>query len=155
MFTKKEIKMNIIELRNLDKDAVSDLAKKIALQLIPGDVILLRGQLGAGKTFFTTELCKSLGVKTIVNSPSYVLLNEYAGKYKILHYDLYRLSMSEEAFELGILDNIDENITIIEWPEIIESYIDKPVISIFISMPEEDTDLTELRNFKIISYKKL
>ena len=101
------------------KKDFTNIAKTIAKTLTKGDILLLYGNLGSGKTYFTRKLCSALGVKLLVNSPSYVLLNEYEGKYKIYHYDLYRLSTAEEALELGIIDRLSEGITIIEWAEII------------------------------------
>jgi len=103
----------------LSKQKSDILAQNIASVLEGHETILLFGKLGAGKTFFTTLLCKHLGVESLVNSPSYVLLNEYEGVFKVNHYDLYRLTSKEEAIELGIYDKITDGITIIEWPELI------------------------------------
>ena len=117
--------MNPIEYHKLSKRDVICLAKKTAEDLTKGDILLLSGNLGSGKTYFVRKLCTYLGVKLLVNSPSYVLLNEYEGKYPILHYDLYRLSTTDEAVEIGILDRLSEAITIIEWPELIQDLLPK------------------------------
>ena len=101
------------------------LAKEFSAHVKRGDVILMYGNLGAGKTYFTNKLCANLGVKTIVNSPSYILLNEYEGNVNVYHYDLYRLSAAHEVIDLGIIDRIPEGITIVEWPELIEEYLPK------------------------------
>ena len=100
-----------------------DLAKAIAPSLELGSVIALNGELGAGKTFFTQQLCKFLGVTENVSSPSYVLMNEYSGDFPITHIDLYRLSSPEEVLELGFYDMIEHRITIIEWPDIAEQFL--------------------------------
>ena len=132
---------------NQNKQDTESIAKKLAKTLLKGDIILLYGELGAGKTFFVNKLCKFLNVKSIVNSPSYVLLNEYEGQFNVYHYDLYRLSTQEEAIELGILERFSEGITIIEWPELIKEYIPKKRIEIQF---EHNKDL---RNIKIEVYQ--
>ena len=109
--------------KDLNKQKIGEIAREVSKTLTFGDVLLLYGELGSGKTFFVQKLCKHIKVKGIVNSPSYVLLNEYEGKYKVYHYDLYRLASAEEAMELGILERLNDGITIIEWPELIESYL--------------------------------
>ena len=104
---------------NSEEDT-NKLAKEIAEILQLDDVIALYGDLGAGKTFFTQKLCNHLGVKENVSSPSYVLMNEYSGKFPIAHLDLYRIDAEEELLELGLYDLFENRITIIEWAEIAE-----------------------------------
>jgi tRNA threonylcarbamoyladenosine biosynthesis protein TsaE len=100
------------------KKDTDNLAEEIAKTLKLGDVIALYGELGAGKTFFTQKLCKYLGVEENVSSPSYVLMNEYSGKFSVAHLDLYRIDAEEELLELGLYDLFENRITIIEWAEI-------------------------------------
>jgi len=114
----------------LTKKKTDALAKNIASRLVGRETILLYGELGAGKTYFTTLLCKHLSVDSTVNSPSYVLLNEYEGIYKVNHYDLYRLASRDEALELGIWDRLADGITIIEWPELIADSLPTQCIKI-------------------------
>ncbi len=147
--------MNSIVFDNVNQKKLKVFAEKIAYIVVPGDVLLLEGPLGAGKTYFAAEFCKFLDVKTIVNSPSYVLLNEYEGKYKIFHYDLYRLSSPEEAFELGILDNISNSISIIEWPQLIEPYIKKDKIHIKLNFMSDYQKNQDKRNVELFSTRLL
>jgi len=98
-------------------------AKEMAKSVKEGDVFALYGELGAGKTFFTKHFCRYLGVTENVSSPSYVLMNEYEGDFKIIHLDLYRLDSSEEVLELGLYDLFENAVTIIEWPEIAEEML--------------------------------
>ena len=94
-------------------------AQRLALQLKAGDVVLLQGDLGAGKTTFVKGLAQALKVSSRkVNSPTFVLMNYYKGKLPIYHFDLYRLGTPKE------LDTLDfdeyfygEGISLIEWPE--------------------------------------
>jgi tRNA threonylcarbamoyladenosine biosynthesis protein TsaE len=131
-----------MEFLKVNKTEITKIAKKIAEKLTMGDTLLLYGNLGSGKTYFTSKLCAYLGVKSLVNSPSYVLLNEYEGKYKIFHYDLYRLTSAEEIMELGIMDRLFEGITIIEWPELIKKYLPKKCISIHFEHNGKYRDVT-------------
>ncbi len=106
-------------------------AKELAPKLKKGDVLALYGELGTGKTFFTQQLCKFLGVRENVSSPSYVLMNEYVGNYLIHHLDLYRLDAAEEVLELGLYDLYENAITIIEWPEIADGMLPENTIHIY------------------------
>ena len=89
---------------------------------IKHSILLLKGNLGAGKTTFTQNLLKKMGVKEQVSSPTYSIVNEYEieGK-KIYHFDLYRMNSKAEVYEMGIEEYLDtNNFCIIEWPEIYE-----------------------------------
>lgn len=86
------------------------------------NILLLKGNLGAGKTTFTQFLLKNLGSKDEVNSPTYSIVNEYSSpKGKIYHFDLYRLKNIEEVYDIGIEEYLDNAfLCIIEWPEVYE-----------------------------------
>ena len=78
------------------------LGKKLAAFLRPGDVIAYYGDLGAGKTAFTRGLAAGLGIREAVTSPTYTIVNEYlSGRMPLFHFDMYRLSSSEELFDIG------------------------------------------------------
>lgn len=111
------------------------LGRQIADSLKPYDIITMRGDLGAGKTFLTRAIIRAIcGDDTIVSSPTFNILQIYnAPKYSIYHYDLYRLKSQDEIYELGIEDALNGNITIIEWPEIIENTLPQSKININIS----------------------
>ena len=117
-------------------------AKELALKLKKGDVLALYGKLGAGKTFFTQQLCKFMGVSENVSSPSYVLMNEYVGNYVIRHLDLYRLDSAEEVLELGLHDLYEDTITIIEWPEIAEGMLPENTIHIYFEFIDSNRKVT-------------
>lgn len=86
------------------------------------NILLLKGNLGAGKTTFTQFLLKNLGSEDEVNSPTYSIVNEYnSPKGKIYHFDLYRLKNIEEVYDIGIEEYLDNAfLCIIEWPEVYE-----------------------------------
>lgn len=89
------------------------------LPLIKHKILLLKGNLGAGKTTFTQSLVKKMGSKDEVNSPTYSLVNEYLSpKGHIFHFDLYRVENIEELFDIGIEEYLDSGVlSIIEWPK--------------------------------------
>ncbi len=102
------------------------LAKELVIKTKLGDVFLLKGELGVGKTtlarFLINEFYKrnSLKIPKSIKSPSFPIMINYPIKnFEIFHYDLYRLKSIKDIDELNIYENIKKNITIIEWPEII------------------------------------
>ena len=100
-------------------------ASNFVLKNVNRDVILITGEVGTGKTTLIKEYCKLIGVEEIVNSPTYTLINEYQNKRgKIVHMDLYRVKDINEINELGLFEYLENNIVIIEWPEIILKMID-------------------------------
>ncbi len=86
------------------------------------NILLLKGNLGAGKTTFTQFLLKKLESSDEVNSPTYSIVNEYnTPKGKVYHFDLYRLKNIEEVYDIGIEEYLDNAfLCIIEWPEVYE-----------------------------------
>lgn len=92
-------------------------AREVADSLEGGEIILLEGNLGAGKTTFTKGLAKALGIQDEVTSPTFTILNVYEdGRLKLNHLDMYRVENADELAELGIEDCFDdESVTVIEW----------------------------------------
>lgn len=94
-------------------------AKRIAKLIKAPSVILLKGELGTGKTLLTKAAAKALGYQGEVTSPTFKLVQEYQGRPEIIHMDLYRLEQTEELLEIGFEDYLKrEAIIFIEWPEI-------------------------------------
>ncbi len=96
-----------------------ELGKRLAEKLESGDVILLEGDLGAGKSEFARGTAAGLGVQETVTSPSFTILNVYeSGRLPLYHFDWYRLESSEELYELGMDEYLGGNgIALVEWPE--------------------------------------
>ena len=94
------------------------LGEKLAERLQPGDVLLLEGDLGAGKSELTRGIAKRLGVAETVTSPSFTILNVYeSGRCPLYHFDWYRLESSEELYELGMDEFLSgDGIAVVEWP---------------------------------------
>jgi tRNA threonylcarbamoyladenosine biosynthesis protein TsaE len=92
------------------------IAKKIAKDLVGGEIILLEGELGAGKTTFTKGLALALGIKDEVVSPTFIMMREYQGSLPLYHFDLYRIDDEQELEELGLREYLYGNgICVIEW----------------------------------------
>jgi tRNA threonylcarbamoyladenosine biosynthesis protein TsaE len=90
----------------------------LAPMLVPGDVVSLTGDLGAGKTVFVQGLAAGLGVQKRVTSPSFVLIREYRGRFPLIHLDLYRLNSFQEVLDLGFEELIDSHsVLLVEWGE--------------------------------------
>ncbi|SVA78850.1 uncharacterized protein METZ01_LOCUS131704 [marine metagenome] len=102
------------------------IAKKLASKSLIGDIYLLSGELGAGKTtfirFFLYSIfaCNLVKKPNSIKSPSFPIMINYPVKnFEVFHYDLYRLKNENEIQELNIIENLKENITLIEWPQMI------------------------------------
>lgn len=128
------------EFISLSPKDTENIAIKIAEKLKGNEIIAFYGDLGAGKTCFTKGLCKALDVKDDVLSPTFALMNEYTGKYKIYHFDMYRIKNFEDLYLTGFFDYINNGIVIIEWTENIENFLSKDVIKISISKEENDNE---------------
>ena len=84
----------------------------------PGDVILLAGPLGAGKTCLTQGIAMGLGIPGYVRSPTFVLMARYSGRLTLHHLDLYRIGSSEEAWDLGLDEQVSgDGVCVVEWPD--------------------------------------
>lgn len=113
--------------------------RKFADELKRGSLVGLKGNLGTGKTQFVKGICNYFKVQDIVNSPTFILVNEYKGidkdknEIRIYHFDLYRLKTPAELEVIGFNEYIDTNsIVLIEWPEIAEEYLNKEIDKVLI-----------------------
>ena len=124
-----------------------DVAEKFAKQLKAGDVVLLNGDLGAGKTTFTRFVLQSRGVKDIVNSPTFSILKSYKGDIIFHHFDTYRIT-TDEAIEAGFDEVLDDrdSIILIEWSENIEPLLPKHCIVVNIRHTGENSREIEIIN---------
>ena len=114
----KQTTPNNTKLKSHNPDQTREFGYQVGEGLNPGDLILLVGGLGTGKTCFTQGLALALGVEDYVTSPSYVLIKEYQGKHRLHHIDFYRLTDSEEITDLGIDEYLQNGgICVIEWAD--------------------------------------
>ena len=131
-----------------------DIAKEVAsLAGLPA-IILLKGDLGAGKTHFVKGLALALGSSDNVTSPTFTIMNEYlSGKCPIYHFDMYRLSSSDDARNLGFEEYFDFNtlkgISVVEWPENTEGLFPQNVLEVEITKGAEPNQrIIEVRGEK-------
>lgn len=109
---------DVAELRSHSPAETQQLGARLGRLLEPGDVVLLHGDLGAGKTAFTQGIGEGLGVRERVNSPTFTLLKEYSGRMPLYHFDLYRIEDAEELYTLGFEGYfIGEGVCVVEWAE--------------------------------------
>lgn len=101
------------------------MAERLAGSLRAGDVVFLKGPLGAGKTFFIRAAARALGVRSPVTSPSFTLARTYRGEIIVHHLDLYRLASFDSHDDAELEPYLCEDcITFIEWPEPVEGFIE-------------------------------
>lgn len=116
------------------------IGERVGQNLKPGDIVALIGDLGAGKTCLTQGIARGVKIEPnqIVNSPSYTLINEYAGKIPIYHIDLYRLQRQEEILDLGLEEYLEGNgICIIEWADRMLDLLPEGCMTIELSWEDE------------------
>ena len=110
--------MSSIQLHTGSPEETQRLGKIIGEQARPGDVYLLSGPLGAGKTCLTQGLARGLGVEGYVRSPTFVLMTRHTGRLTLHHIDLYRIGSLAEAWDLGLDEQVfSDGVCVIEWAE--------------------------------------
>lgn len=112
----------------------------------PGTVLALVGELGAGKTQLAKGVAEGLGVTSVVNSPTFVLMNEHAGRLRLYHIDAYRLDDPEDAVAAGLIDERQaDGVAVVEWADRIVEWLPVERLDIAIGAAGADPDARELR----------
>lgn len=115
-----------------------ELGRRLAAKVKPGSVISLRGSLGAGKTVFAKGFAEALGIGEAIVSPTFTLVQEYDGRLKMYHLDLYRLSGEDEFESMGGEDFLySDGVTLIEWSEKIDSMLPQDTIFVEITIADD------------------
>lgn len=111
--------MSVVEIITDTPEETVRIAEKIGQRLSAGDIILYQGDMGAGKTTLTKGIAKALGIKDVVTSPTFALVNEYLdGKIPLFHFDLYRIDSFDDLYALGFFDYLSRGgIIAAEWSE--------------------------------------
>ncbi|MBQ4313172.1 MAG: tRNA (adenosine(37)-N6)-threonylcarbamoyltransferase complex ATPase subunit type 1 TsaE [Clostridia bacterium] len=119
----------------------AEIGYKLGSRLAAGDTVALFGGLGMGKTAFTRGLADGMDAPADeVSSPTFAILNEYRGRYRICHYDMYRVESWDDLESTGFFENIENAVTVIEWSENIENALPCPRWEVRISRGETDDD---------------
>ena len=133
--------------KNLKFKEINTIAKKLSEYVSPGDVIVLIGDLGTGKTTFSKEFAMGLGVTENLKSPTFnYVLEYYSGRLPLYHFDVYRISDPQEVYEIGYEDYIHgDGVSIIEWGDLIKSELPARYIEIDLDHVDEDSRNVELK----------
>ena len=129
-----------------DLSALKDAAKQLLTAFPDERIFAFYGAMGSGKTTFIKALCRSLGSRDNITSPTFALINEYSTDdgAVIYHFDFYRIKKLEEAYDLGYEDYIySGNYCFIEWPEMIESLLPEKIVEVRINEAEKGVRLIE------------
>lgn len=129
------------KLESYSEQETKNIAKNIASKISKTQVIVLNGELGAGKTKFTEGFLSYFGLENEISSPTFTIVNEYQNdKANIYHFDVYRLSDIDEFYAIGGEEYFSKGICIIEWGEIIKEALPKHYIKIDIQKDDENVD---------------
>lgn len=138
--------MNNFEYLSHSAKETMDFAFNLASKLKIGDVVVLNGDLGSGKTKFTEGILKYFGLENEISSPTFTIVNEYnTEKINIYHFDVYRFSSSDEFYAIGGEDYFTQGLCIIEWGTIISDALPNEYIEINFEKTDENDNFRLLK----------
>jgi tRNA threonylcarbamoyladenosine biosynthesis protein TsaE len=143
----------VIQARTTSVDETRSLAAELAPLAKAGDLVLLAGDLGTGKTAFVQGFARGLGIVEPVTSPAFVLARAYEGRLPLLHLDVYRLEHLQELHDLGISEMLDDGaVTVIEWGDVVASALPADFLEVRIVPGEGDGEGDEdrLLTFRVV-----
>ena len=120
------------------------LARRLASLIRPGDVLLLKGRLGAGKTVFAGGIAEGLGVQEQVTSPTFVLARRYEGFMPLIHADVYRIGSSAEIEDLDLLDEAAQGALVVEWGDVVDGRLGDDSLLVEIVPGDDEVRLIRL-----------
>lgn len=127
--------------RTKSVDDTRALAAEVAALARPGDLILLAGDLGTGKTAFVQGFARGLGVIESVTSPAFVLVRSYEGRIPMVHLDVYRLDYLQELVDLGISEMLDGDVvTLIEWGDVVAPALPADFLEVRLDLGDTDDE---------------
>jgi tRNA threonylcarbamoyladenosine biosynthesis protein TsaE len=134
------------ELRTLSADETHEVGRRLGAEAGGGTLLALIGPLGAGKTQLAKGVADGLGVTSVVNSPTFVLMNEHVGRVRLFHIDAYRLDEDRDPLEGGLLDDRQASgVTVIEWADRIDRWLPAERLEIEIEPAAVEPDARVLR----------
>ena len=129
-----------------DFDHISEAARQFVSQIGDRHVFAFYGSMGAGKTTFIKAICEELGVKDVITSPTFAIVNEYTtpSEEAIYHFDFYRIKKLEEVYDMGYEDYFySGSLCLIEWPELIEELLPDDAVKVNITEQEDGSRKVE------------
>lgn len=129
------------------EDETRKFGSKFAERLKGNEIVPVYGELGAGKTQFIKGICLHFGVKQVVNSPTFIIVNEYSSEKieRIFHFDLYRIKTLDELYDIGFDDYLNSGgLMLIEWPELIEQILPANAVKVFIAGKNSEENIREI-----------
>ena len=139
-----------MELLSHSENETEALGFRLAEKLNPGALVALRGGLGAGKTAFTRGLALGLGITARVTSPTFTIVNEYAGNTPLFHFDLYRLSAADDLDAIGFYEYLDRGgVCVIEWSELLGDELPQDAIVVTLERVDENTRKITIEGIEI------
>ena len=134
----------VLRVESPGPDETRVIGARLGALLRPGDVVLLQGELGAGKTTFVQGVARGLGYDGAVSSKSFVLLGEYAGRVKLYHADLYRLDDPAQVADLALDEISADGVLVVEWPERAGDVLPEEHVLVRFEVTSEDGRVIEL-----------
>ncbi len=133
--------------RTKSTDDTKALAADVAGLVRPGDILVLAGDLGAGKTAFVQGLARAIGVAGPVTSPTFTLVRTYEGRLPLVHLDVYRLDHLQEVVDLGLSELLDVGgVTVVEWGDVVEPVLPADFLEVRFEFGDDDDErLVRLR----------
>ena len=131
-----------IKIENLDN--IRAAAREFIQNMGDAHVFAFYGKMGAGKTTFVKAICEELGVKDVITSPTFAIINEYEGDETIYHFDFYRIKKLEEVYDMGYEDYFYSGaLCFIEWPELIEEILPDDAVRVSITEQQDGSRLVK------------
>lgn len=131
----------MLQVATTSPQQTGELARCVAALVDPGDVLLLVGELGAGKTAFAKALGRALGVEEPMTSPTFTLAREYQGRLRLFHLDVYRLEHFSEVMDLDLPDLLDAGgVVVVEWGDAIAPALPADYLEVRLVFGEGDDD---------------
>jgi tRNA threonylcarbamoyladenosine biosynthesis protein TsaE len=133
--------MNTLRVATQSADETIALAQRVGGLLIPGDLIVLAGDLGSGKTTFAKGIGRGLGVNDPIVSPTFTLVREYEGRLRLVHVDVYRLDHVQELHDLGLEELAgNDAVTLVEWGDVVEAFLPAERLEVRLEPGADDDD---------------
>ncbi len=127
-----------------DIEHIREAAREFIENMGESRVFAFYGKMGAGKTTFVKAVCEELGVKDVITSPTFAIINEYEGDETIYHFDFYRIKKLEEVYDMGYEDYFYSGaLCFIEWPELIEEILPDDAVRVSITEQADGSRLVQ------------